>query len=97
MILRSNFSSFPQYFVTCCCKDFHVKKRTRYSHEDKRLFEISQVEIMRIDCILEGVCETGIVILSCMTFSHFKNLKIVYSRHVKSYSVAYEETQSNSL
>ena len=30
--------------------DFYVK-RTRFSHRDKRLFEIIEVEIMRVDCI----------------------------------------------
>ena len=33
--------------------DFHVKKTgTRYSLRDKQLFEISEVEITRVDCIL---------------------------------------------
>ena len=30
--------------------DFHVKTGTRFSLRDKRVFEISEVEIMRVDC-----------------------------------------------
>ena len=32
--------------------DFHVKAGTRFSLRDKRLFEISEVEITRVNCIL---------------------------------------------
>ena len=31
--------------------DFHVKAGTRFSLRDKRLFEISEFEITRVDCI----------------------------------------------
>ena len=31
--------------------DFYVKTRIRFSLRDKRLFEITEVEIMRVDCI----------------------------------------------
>ena len=31
--------------------DFHVKVGTRFSLRDKRLFEISEVEITRVNCI----------------------------------------------
>ena len=31
--------------------DFYVKTRIRFSLRDKRLFEITKVEIMRVDCI----------------------------------------------
>ena len=31
--------------------DFHVSTGTRFSLRDKRLFEISEVEITRVDCI----------------------------------------------
>ena len=34
--------------------DFYVKTRTRFSLRDKRLFEISEVEITRVDCIYFG-------------------------------------------
>ena len=41
-------------FSTIFCNlilDFCVKTRTRFSLRDKRLFEITEVEITRIDCI----------------------------------------------
>ena len=47
--------------------DFCVKTRTRFSLRDKRLFEITEVEITRVDCILTGL------------FPSIKNLKIVHS------------------
>ena len=31
--------------------DFYVKTRIRFSLRDKRLFEITEVEITRVDCI----------------------------------------------
>ena len=40
-------------FSTIFCNlifDFCVKTRTRFSLRDKRLFEITEVEIMRVDC-----------------------------------------------
>ena len=40
-------------FSTIFCNllfDFCVKTRTRFSLQDKRLFEITEVEIMRVDC-----------------------------------------------
>ena len=30
--------------------DFYVKTRTRFSLRDKRLFEITEIEITRVDC-----------------------------------------------
>ena len=35
--------------------DFHVKAGTRFSLRDKRLFEISAVEIMRVNCRMKEV------------------------------------------
>ena len=32
--------------------DFYVKTRIRFSLRDKRLFEITEVEITRVDCTL---------------------------------------------
>ena len=32
--------------------DFYVKTRIRFSLRDKQLFEITEVEITRVDCIL---------------------------------------------
>ena len=48
LLLRSNFSSFPQYFVLLL--DFYVKTETTFSLREKRLFEISEVEITRVNC-----------------------------------------------
>ena len=42
------FSTILYYLLS----DFHVKKGSRFSLRDKRLFETSEVEIMRVDCIL---------------------------------------------
>ena len=47
--IRSNFSSFPQYFFYLFL-DFHVKIGTRISLRYKRLFEIREVKITRVDC-----------------------------------------------
>ena len=41
-------------FSTIFCNlilDFCIKTRTRFSLRDKRLFEITEVEITRVDCI----------------------------------------------
>ena len=41
-------------FSTIFCNiilDFYAKTRTRFSLRDKRLFEITEVEITRVDCI----------------------------------------------
>ena len=35
--------------------DFCVKTRIRFSVRDKRLFEITEVEITRVDCIHNGL------------------------------------------
>ena len=48
-------------FSTIFCNlilDFCVKTRTRFSLRDKLLFEITEVEITRVDCIF--VCELGL-------------------------------------
>ena len=49
LLLRSNFSSYPQFLLPdirflCLNKD-HIFLR------DKRLFEITEVEITRVNCI----------------------------------------------
>ena len=48
--MRSNFSSYPQYFCYLML-DFCVKTRISFSIRDKPLFEITEVEITRVDCI----------------------------------------------
>ena len=45
----SNFSSYLQYLLLIL--NFCVKTRTRFSLRDKRLFEIIEAEITRVDCI----------------------------------------------
>ena len=49
MLLKSNFSPYPQYFYLLL--SFYVRTGTRISLRDKRLFEITEVEIARVDCI----------------------------------------------
>ena len=48
-ILRSNFFSYPQYFYLIL--DFYDKTGIRFSLRDKRLFEITEVEITKVDCV----------------------------------------------
>ena len=49
LLLRSNFFFF--YTIFCyLLLDFHVKKGTRFPFRDKRLFDISAVEITRVEC-----------------------------------------------
>ena len=36
--------------------DFYVKTGIRFSLRDKRLFEITEVEITRVDCIVGRIC-----------------------------------------
>ena len=49
-LLWSHFSSFPQYFVTCY-KISMLKTGTKFSLRGMRLFEVSEVEITRVDYI----------------------------------------------
>ena len=45
---------FLLFFIIFCYPllDFHVKTGTRFLLRDKRFFEISEVEITRVDCIV---------------------------------------------
>ena len=47
LLLRSNFSPYPQYFFYLML-DFYVETGIRVSLRDKRLFEITEVEITRV-------------------------------------------------
>ena len=50
---KRRYCSLFLLFSTIICYlylDFHVKTGTRISLRDKRLFEISEVEITRVDC-----------------------------------------------
>ena len=50
--------------------DFYVETRVRFSLRDKRLFEITEVEIMRVDCTM---------LLNLSLVSNLKaNEKLVY-------------------
>ena len=46
---ESNFSSFPQYFFLHVVR-FSCLGRTDFSLRDKRLFEVSEFEIARVNC-----------------------------------------------
>ena len=55
---RGEIAHYEQFLLlsTIFCYlllDFHVKTGTRFSPRDKRLFEITEVEITRVDCILQ--------------------------------------------
>ena len=41
--------------------DFYVKTRIRFSFRDKRLFEITEVEIRRVDCSLFDLTAKSLV------------------------------------
>ena len=65
---RNCSSSFPQYFYML---DFHFKAGIRFSFRDKRLFEISEVEVARVNCIVK--------FLSCVhdaLFFHRTNISV---------------------
>ena len=67
MLLRSNFSSFSQYFF-CLLLDFHVSAGTRFSLRDKRLFEISEFEITRVNRVFFVLCY-ALLLLAAGLFS----------------------------
>ena len=48
-VFHSNFSFFSTIFFYQL-SDSHVKAGTRFSLRDKQLFEISEVEITRVNC-----------------------------------------------
>ena len=50
-----NFLLFSTIFC-CLLLDFHVNSGTRFLLRNKQIFEISEVEIKRVDCILANVC-----------------------------------------
>ena len=59
--------------------DFYVKTRIRFSLRDKRLFEITEVEITRVDCIFVYVEWSKVLftLLSyfCISFFTVKGIK----------------------
>ena len=58
---KEQFLLFPTIFC-CLLVDLCVKTGTRFSLRDKRLFEISEFEITRVDCISENIVITITVI-----------------------------------
>ena len=52
LLLGSNFSSYPHFCYLM--SDFYIKTRIWFSLRDKRLFEITEVEITRVDCIFKN-------------------------------------------
>ena len=49
--------------------DFYVKTGIRFSLRDKRLFEITEVEITRVDCISKREKNLGSVVQSIISLS----------------------------
>ena len=45
--------------------DFYVKTGIRFSLRDKRLFEITEVEITRVDCISNSKCFKPVFVEIC--------------------------------
>ena len=55
--------------------DIYVKTRIRFSLRDKRLFEITEVEITRVDCIwLHVILDTLYRKLETFSFDYFLNI-----------------------
>ena len=89
MLLRSNFSSFPQYFLPVL--DFHVQEGTRISLRDKRLYEINEVEITRVNCnIIDMLSVQGLSWLLCFTAD-------TYSPTFKGFCVKNEWVLANQI
>ena len=89
MLLRSNFSSYPQFLLlstifSYLMLDFGVKIRIRFSLRDKRLFEITEVEITRVDCILVSrTCATIMIEFSRGALMNANQLEITSARTKK--------------
>ena len=50
---RGEIAPYEQFIPTIFCnllEDFQVKTGTRFSHRDKQLFEISEIDITKVDC-----------------------------------------------
>ena len=65
--------------------DFYVKTRIGFSLRDKRLFEITEVEITRVDCISISYIQTDYLVLTvndkpimaCQQMQIYKGLQIL--------------------
>ena len=82
---------FLLFFTIFCCLmiDRCVKTGTRFSLRDKRLFEISEFEITRVDCISNMVRLSTAAIYSCLfvtlgetQFRHIFQLKSAGISHI---------------
>ena len=69
--------------------DFHVKAGTRFSLPDKWLFEISEVEITRVNCIYKRRYGT---LLKLLNINTWKSWLILYSQKMKLQTVLYIST-----
>ena len=70
--------------------DFYVERGIRFSLRDKRLFEITEVEITRVDCISffgsplrTGISETFIFVPDCSIHVYDNRVSIPFGRTVK--------------
>ena len=59
---EENFSTLSTIFYYLML-DFYVKTGIRFSLRDKRLFEITEVEITRVDCISKDIVWTHFLFL----------------------------------
>ena len=66
---KEQFVLFSTIFC-CLLVDLCVKKGTRFSFRDKRLFEISEFEITRVDCTIVS-CSIDIFMFFCFFFGFF--------------------------
>ena len=64
--------------------DFYAKTRIRFSLRDKRLFEITEVEITRVDCIINLV-----ILFTSFDMSHLNARLTSLHSHCLYYSATY--------
>ena len=70
MYMRVTYEQFLLFSTIFCylLLDSHVKIGTIFSHRDNRLFEISEVEITRVDCSLSGSENFRPVVVDILSF-----------------------------
>ena len=93
-ILRKRGEIAPSIFCYLFF-DFHVKTGTRISLRDKRLFEISEVEITRVDCTFGHVCPAKIHI-SLFEQVHFTTCQCLKAAGWAANSVAPDQTSQDA-
>ena len=57
--------------------DFYVKTRIRFSLRDKRLFEITEVEITRVDCTFKEIFHVILVRDYHVAMIHVRNFHML--------------------